>query len=151
MKNHKGLAAAFLLLAFAGFIDATFLAAGHSLGSPVPCSIIEGCEKVLTSHYASIGPVPTALAGSAYYLIIFLLALISITRGENGYLLAASRLTVLGLAASIGFVFLQLFVIKAICLYCMLSASASAVLFILGVVVIRKNKGREADEITMND
>lgn len=151
MKNHKGFAVAFLLLAFIGFIDATFLVVEHSLGSPVPCSIIKGCEKVLTSQYARIGPIPTALLGSVYYLTIFLLALISITRQEGRYLLIASRLTVIGLVASIGFVVLQLFVIKAICLYCMLSASASTALFILGLVVMRKNKEWEADGKTLLD
>jgi len=105
--------------------------------------LIEGCEIVLTSKYASVGGIPTASFGSLYYLVIFLLALLSITRKEKKYLLSASKLTLVGFIASLCFVFLQLFVIKAICLYCMLSAVTSSTLFILGMTVIRRYKKGE--------
>lgn len=140
MQNHKRFALAFVALAFIGFLDATFLTIEHIMGTPVPCSIIEGCEKVLTSTYAEIGGIPTAFFGSLYYLVVFLLALISITREEKKHLLTASKLTIVGLGASLVFVFLQLFVIKAICLYCMISALTSTTLFVLGVIVLRKSK-----------
>lgn len=140
MQNHKGLAIAFLILAFVGFLDATFLTVEHITGTPVPCTIIHGCEKVLTSKYASIAGIPTALFGSIYYFAVFLFALVSITRQEKKYLVVASKLTPIGLIASLVFVFLQIFVIKAICLYCMVSAVVSSTLFVLGLIVIRQNE-----------
>jgi len=151
MRKYKSFALVFVILAFIGFLDATFLTVEHIFGITVPCSIIEGCEAVLTSKYASVGVIPTASFGSIYYLSIFLLALLSITRKEKKYLLFASKLTIVGFIASLCFVFLQLFVIKAICLYCMLSAVTSLTLFILGIVVIKMHKKWEhADDQIRN-
>jgi uncharacterized membrane protein len=43
-----------------------------------PCSLAHGCETVLTSQYATIGPIPIALIGSAYYVILMTILSVSL-------------------------------------------------------------------------
>jgi len=47
-----------LALSFVGFLDASYLTAKHYLNFEIPCSILNGCEQVLTSQYATLFGVP---------------------------------------------------------------------------------------------
>ena len=141
MLNHKNLSFSFAIISFLGFLDATYITARHYLGLPLPCSLIKGCEKVTTSQYATIGGIPVALLGALYYFAILILTLVYIDIRKQGILNFVARLTLLGFIASFWFVYLQLFVIGAICLYCIFSAVDSTLLFIFGIYVLKlKNK-----------
>lgn len=129
----------FLLVSFFGFLDATYLAAMHYLGLSVPCSIVEGCERVTTSQYAKIGGIPVALLGAFYYLSIFLAGVAFWDSKKEKILFWAARFTAVGFFASLWFIFLQLFIIKALCLYCMGSATTSTLLFLLSLFIIRQS------------
>lgn len=134
----------FLGLSFLGFLDASYLTASHYSGAPVICSVFDGCEKVTASVYSTFGNVPVALMGMAYYFtLLFAVAWFLSTRDKKS-IVFASGLTAAGFFASLWFVYLQLFVIKAICLYCMISATTSTLLFILGVyyLILHYKKGR---------
>lgn len=134
-KTIEKIAVLFLALGLIGFLDAGFLTIEHYRAAPVPCSITEGCEEVLTSEYAQVRGIPVALFGSIYYFSIMVFSFLFLTR-RGPWLLYASVLSAAGLAASLWFVYLQLFVIKAICQYCMLSAADSTVLFLASVVYL---------------
>lgn len=134
MKNLK--TPSFLALSLIGFLDSAYLSAKHYLGTPVACSIFEGCEKVLTSQYATIYGIPVALLGVFYYLTIFILTILYWDTGKAQFLQFAAYLTIAGFLASLWFVYLQLFVIGSICIYCIISAVASMLLFTLGLFVI---------------
>jgi len=125
------LARLFALVAFAGFADATFLAIEHFFGAVPPCTVVAGCEAVTRSAYATLGGVPVAVLGSAYYFAMLIAALLFLNQGEAVLMRAAAWLTIVGMVASLYFVSLQLFVIDAICLYCMVSAVTSGALFVL--------------------
>ena len=58
---------AVLLASLAGFTVAALVTYGHASPAAGLCTA-GGCEKVLTSRYATIGPVPTAAFGVAFYL-----------------------------------------------------------------------------------
>lgn len=152
-KNNKFLYLAFLLVSFLGFIDASYLSVKHFVGTPLPCSVLRGCEEVTSSQYSVIGGIPVALLGAIYYLAIFVLVLsflngkLSFSGVDSGtpenqdkLLKLAARLTIIGLIASLWFIYLQLFIIKAICLYCMFSAFTSVTLFIFGIIVLKFNR-----------
>lgn len=130
----------FPILGAAGFADATYLAAKHFLGTPLPCSILKGCEQVTTSQYSLFFGIPVALLGSLYYLTILILAVIYFDTKKPTVLKLLAYLTPLGFLASLIFVYLQIFIIKAICLYCMVSATTSTLLFIIGMVYLLKNR-----------
>lgn len=117
-------------LAYVGFVDSTYLAATHFLGASPGCSISSGCESVLSSTYSKIGPVPIALFGSFYYAAFFLMTIGTLVTPifHRKYL---SRLAMVGFAASAGLVAVQIFVIKAFCPYCLVSAAISTLLLVL--------------------
>lgn len=126
-----------ILVSLAGFLDATYLTAKHYLGTPIPCSILDGCDEVTTSQYSVIAGIPVALLGSLYYLTIFILSVAYADTKKEWFAYVASHLTAVGFLASLWFVYLQFFVLHALCLYCLFSAVTSTILFILGLCIAR--------------
>lgn len=137
MPPKRIIVALLLAASLIGFIDAAYLTAKHYLGAPPPCGRFGGCETVTTSEYATIAGAPIALLGAVYYLAVFLAVVAYLDTRRSGILRMTAGFTAVGFLASLWFVYLQLFVIKAICPYCMLSAFASTVLFIAGMIVLR--------------
>ena len=123
-----------------GFADSAYLTAKFYLGSPVTCRLLEGCETVTSSRYAVIGGVPIALAGAAYYLFFFLAA-VWYADTKSSLFFPAVRFTVIGFIVSLILIGIQVFILKAICEYCIFSAVMSTILFISAVVI---RKGRSA-------
>lgn len=123
-------------VAFFGFADASYLTMEHYFSVPLPCTIFNGCETVLTSSYSVISGIPVALLGVFYYLTVFILLAYAIDTQKGVCAKLAMSLTPFGFLASLYFVYLQIFVIKAICLYCMVSATLSTVLLVLGMIGI---------------
>lgn len=141
MENDKikKLNLAFMAVSFSGFMDALYLSIQRFRGVPIICTILEGCNKVATSTYAKIFDIPVAYMGVAYYFLIFLLALWFVTSKNRNTIFLISAFTAFGFVFSAWFVYLQLFVIKAICFYCMISALTSTLLFILGLYYLNSH------------
>ena len=132
-----------VILAFIGFADAAYLTAEHYLGGIPTCLITTGCETVLTSRFATIGPIPVALLGALYYLVVFLLAM-TVTnlndRPNVSSLRLLTFLTGLGFLASVGFVYIQVAVLQALCIYCLVSAGTTTLLFVSSIGMLRQEK-----------
>jgi uncharacterized membrane protein len=135
----KKLVQTILVTAFIGFADSAYLTAQHYFALPLPCSITHGCEKVLTSVYSMVGPIPLAAFGIAFYLFVFFLALdiLTTTQMSLGRLRLLTIATIIGFLMSVIFESMQAFLIHAFCQYCALSALASTVLAICGVWLYR--------------
>lgn len=153
LKNNNFVNFTFLPVSFLGFLDASYLTIKNFMGTPLPCSILRGCEEVTGSQYSMIGRVPVALLGAIYYVSILVLIILYLRKKNNslvnsdknisvddGLLRLIAYLTIVGMLASLWFVFLQIFVIKAICLYCMFSALTSSILFAFGIYVLKFKK-----------
>lgn len=78
-----------------------------------------------------------ALMGALYYLAIILALVLYLDLRRDWIIKWTARFTTMGFLFSLYLVYLQLFVIKAICQYCMLSALSSTGLFVIGVLVLR--------------
>lgn len=137
-KNASTIIFVIFLLAAIGFIDATYLTWSHYSGSELECSILDGCNEVTTSEYSTLFELPIALFGMIYYAGVIFLMLIYLIEKSNKALKLALVLISGGLAFSIYFVYLQFFVIDAICLYCMVSAIDILLLFIFTLVLYNK-------------
>ena len=129
LGNQTKKAVAVGIFSFVGLLDASYLAIKHYSGTIPPCAIAKGCETVTTSQYATMGGVSVALFGAIYYLIILITSIALIDTGNNFLKKFLSKFSIIGLIASIWFVSLQLFVIKALCLYCIASATSSVAIF----------------------
>ncbi len=145
-KKIKLLILLFVIFSFIGFLDASFLTFKYYSGLATGCLNPENCDKVTASEYATIGSVPVALFGAVYYFTIFLFSVFYflLKKVRDGsvsekIINLLPYVSVFGFLASIWFVYLQLFVIKAICVYCMISAGTSTILFIFGLIVIKSN------------
>src|SRR5206468_4282193 len=77
-----------------------------------------GCERVQSSTYAALGGIPVAVLGLAGYVGI---AAALLAPGELARLSAAA-LAVIGFGFSAYLTYLELFVIDAICQWCVTSA-----------------------------
>ena len=132
------------IFAVGGLIDAAYLTAEHLRGEIAPCSVLQGCEQVLTSQYAEFYGIPTATFGAIGYFCVFSLAVLT----AFGYRRTWTLLSGLSLAMTlftIWFIYLQAFVIKAFCQYCLLSAGITFLIFSL--VVISKFTGRKESNL----
>lgn len=138
----KWLIYAFVIVAFAGFVDALHLTVSHFQSSPLNCNFLDGCDVVTSSEYATWGPVPVSLVGAIYYISAFFLSLTYITNKNERFLEIALGLSGLGFFASFWFVILQVFIIEALCLYCMISATTSTLMFIFAIMIIRRKEKR---------
>lgn len=142
----KCLIVAFLILSFLGFLDALYLTVSHYYGLFLKCFIGE-CETVLESQYATIAGIPVALLGTIYYLAIFIFVILFLDVKKDFFIKSAAWLTIVGFLSSLYFIFLQLFIIKATCFYCLISAGFSIILFILGISVLKILKNKEHSAI----
>ncbi|HUF03286.1 MAG TPA: vitamin K epoxide reductase family protein [Aridibacter sp.] len=105
----------------AGLADSAYLTAKHYSGNEVPCSLITGCEKVLTSSYAEIFGVPTALYGALAYFAAFSLALLVFYGNQRLWNIFGALVSVMAVF-TLWLIYLQAFVIEAFCQFCLLSA-----------------------------
>ena len=129
-----------IVVALIGFTDATYLTIKHYRNEVPPCSIVAGCETVIASKYSVILGIPVALLGSLYYLSIIILSVSYLDTKNAKILTLLGRATWIGLFGSIYFVSLQLFVIKALCIYCIVSAGSSFTLFGLSFPLLKSIK-----------
>jgi len=122
-----------ILIALVGLSDAVYLTIHHYTAEPVPCSIVEGCEMVLTSAYALIGGVPLAAIGAAAYLAAIILAAITLTGRNLAWKLYGLQVTIMTIVTC-WLIYLQGFVIGAFCQFCLLSAAITFTLFIIFII-----------------
>ncbi len=117
-----------------GAFDAFYLTWEHFKGVVPPCTI-DGCEQVLTSEYATLLTVPISLFGFLFYLTALVIAAWYIKRSSTKKLFLLLVLTTSGLFVSFLLIYVQLFVLEAICLYCMFSAFSTFLLWTISFVV----------------
>ena len=126
------------LLSLLGLTDAIYLTIEHVTGQSVRCTIVAGCSEVLSSSYAVVAGIPLAMIGAAAYFTVFSLA----TLAAFGYRVAGILLTPLIIAmflVSLWLIYLQAFVIRAFCQFCLLSAAITLLLFVV-VLMARRIK-----------
>lgn len=128
-----------IIVSFLGILDAGYLTILHYQGVLPDCSVITGCEEVLTSEYKEIFGLPMALYGLIFYFGMFVLSLLYFDTRHKILVPLIFIGGVTGFLVSIGLVYLQLGVIGAVCEYCMLSALTSTTLFVLGIILLKKS------------
>lgn len=126
-----------ILISFIGFFDATFLTIQHYRDGILPCVVFEGCEQVTTSKYSTIGNIPISLFGMIYYLIILISTIIYFDNKNKKAFLLIGYFPVVGFVISMFLLYLQLFIIKALCTYCLVSIISSTILFVLGLNLLK--------------
>jgi uncharacterized membrane protein len=120
------------VFALVGLADAIYLTVAHIAGDYSICGESHGCSVVLGSKYAAVGPVPTAAFGALGYFAVFGLALLA----AFGYRRVRMFLgIVLGsmFTATLWLLYLQAFMLREFCPFCLFSA---AVVFVLAGLLL---------------
>lgn len=126
---------AILILSIIGFLLSVYLTYLHySEGQTAFCSQDSGCDAVRQSSYSSLLGIPVALLGAVGYALIFWFSYVSMSKRVRWLLIYTISLA--GFVFSLYLTYLELFVIKAICPYCVVSALIMTAIFIL--VALRK-------------
>ena len=118
------------LLSLGGLADAIYLTFQHITGESVRCTITSGCSEVLSSSYAVVAGYPLASLGALAYFSVFSLAILALF----GYRIAGQLLVVLVLVmclVSLWLIYLQAFVIRHFCQFCLLSAGITFTMTVL--------------------
>ncbi len=128
MTSEQNLRLAAAALAIAGIGVATYIAIAEGGGGSPKCLVGGGgCETVAESRYSELAGVNVAVIGIVGYAILLIAAIVPGDVGRFGGFLTA----LIGVGFSLYLTYLELFVIEAICQWCV----ASAVLMTLSLVV----------------
>jgi uncharacterized membrane protein len=116
------------ILALAGIGVATYIAIAESGGGTAKCLVDGGgCETVAESKYSELAGINVAVIGILGYVLLLGAALVPGDPGRFGGFLTA----LVGFGFSVYLTYLELFVIDAICQWCV----ASAILMALSLAV----------------
>ncbi len=128
------------IVALVGVCDAVYLTVHHYTATPVPCSIVEGCEQVLTSSYAVFYGIPLALFGAIAYFDAFLLATLAAFGKRQMWTLFGIQVILMAIFTA-WLIYLQGYVIEAFCQFCLISAATTFTLLI--IFLVSKFTGRK--------
>jgi uncharacterized membrane protein len=103
------------ILALAGLAVAGYLTWVHFDDAALVCVAGGGCETVQESEYAEIASIPVAMLGLGAYAIVLGLIAWDTPNARMG----AAMLALVGLVFSLYLLALQLFVIDAVCVWCL--------------------------------
>ena len=138
------------LVSLAGLFVAIYLSL-YKLGyiGTLVCSI-GSCETVQMSKWATLFGAPVAVWGVGFYLAVLIVAL----AGLGASLADSPRpsqllvgMTGFGALFSLWLTSLELFVIHAICTYCVISAVLVTILFVISLLDLRDVKALEDDSL----
>ena len=131
-KLRKRLYGAAAVIALFGLADGIYLTVEHLTGRTATCIASSGCQDVLSSKYAAIGPIPLAALGAFAYFTAFSAALLAaFDYPRCGTFLTAVVGMMFGM--TLWLLYLQAFVLHAFCDYCLFSAAVTTVL--TGIVI----------------
>jgi uncharacterized membrane protein len=128
------------VFAVVGLAIAGYLTIVHYRESLLVCSGISDCETVQTSKYAEIFGIPVALLGLLTFVLLLVLAVVRIV--QPGRTDSITMIMFVLIVGSIGFyvylTYLELFVIDAICQWCVASSLAMVGMLICESILLRR-------------
>jgi uncharacterized membrane protein len=129
-KLRRRLYVAAAIVALFGLGDGIYLTVEHLSGRTAECIASSGCQDVLSSKYAAIGPVPLAAAGAFAYFTAFsaaLLAAFGYSKCGGFFALVVSLM----FGTTLCLLYIMAFVLHAFCDYCLFSAGVTTVLTLI--------------------
>jgi uncharacterized membrane protein len=140
---HPGIILAVLDLIGLGI--ATYLATVE-LGGGVPyCGALKGCEQVALSEHSRINGIPVAVFGVILSLILLTLALAWVRTSLYALLLAHYGLSLAGVVFEVYFLYVQVFLIGAVCVWCTSYGLSLVARFAIALAVWLRQPPPEAD------
>ena len=126
-----------LFLAFCGLSDSLYLSKNEISNTPLLCTIenLSDCNIVATSPYARLFGIPLAEYGVGFFGFVFILAALELALFDRFLRRALQGISLIGVVASLYFTFLEIFVIQALCIYCLISAFIALLILIFAGLI----------------
>jgi uncharacterized membrane protein len=105
-------------IALLGLAVAGYLLTVRILGEAPVCGPVKGCDTVAASEYATLFGLPVALYGLGYSFVVAGACLVWSWTADRRALYIAYGLGLLGILAVAYLTYLEIFVIEAICIWC---------------------------------
>ncbi len=117
-----------ILASIVGIIDSIYLSVKYYNQTPLSCTMLSGCNAILKSEYSVFLGMPLPLLGVMFYLFIFAMLILNKIK-------IIKQVALIGFIASLWFLYVQIFIIQAVCIYCLVSMIAVLVLFISSLLL----------------
>lgn len=126
-----------LLLAFCGIAVSAYLAQHEATGAPLICNIesLSGCNLVVESEYSRLFGVSLAYYGLFFYALMFVLAAFELVLFDQLLRRALQALAIFGILMSVYSIYTQVFLINALCIYCLGSVAINILVFIFASLI----------------
>ena len=142
-RRAAGSGRAMTALAVAGLGIAVYLLAVRVLGEAPACGPVKGCETVAASEYATIVRRSRSPCSASVFSVVLVAACLVWWRGaDRRALYAAYGLGLAGIIAVAYLTYLEIFVIEAICVWCVTFALTIVAGWILAAVVAMHGRAR---------
>ena len=138
--GFRGLLWASVALCGLGIVVAGYLVTKRFTGGSLACTRWAQCDVVNNSVYSQIYGVPISVIGLAGYLLLLALTLAALRtagRSRRQILLLSFVLSLAGVAFSAYLTYLEIYVIEALCAWCVASAVIITLLAIVTAVSLR--------------
>ncbi len=110
-----------------------YLTYTHLFGVPIYCGGTSSCELVNSSRYAFLGPIPVSLLGLIGYLVILALSFIPTNEDRQWPAQLIFGVALIGVMFQLYLTYVELFVLHAICYWCVASQILILLIFILSL------------------
>jgi len=130
-----------------GLAIATYLSVVEVAGGVPVCGPLKGCETVAQSEYSRIGGVPVAVYGVGLSLILLTLAVAWWRTNLYGLLLAHYGLSLAGVLFEVYFLYVQIAIIRAVCVWCTSYGVTLVLRFVIALLVWLRQPSPE-DEVS---
>ena len=130
-----------------GIVVSGYLASKRLTGGSLACSRWAQCDVVNSSVYAKFLGIPVSFIGLAAYLLLLALTLAALWttgRTQRQMLLLSLLFSIGGVGFSVYLTYIEIYVIEALCSWCVASAIIITLLAVLGVMNILRSAPRGA-------
>lgn len=136
-------------LALIGLVDSLYLTWYKIAGTAPLCENFGDCSTVNSSRFADIGGIPIALLGAGAYLLILTVHAAERRRmldPENANLIVFG-LALVGTLYSAYLTYIELYVLRAVCPFCVISAVVITGIFVVSIVRMARGDVAELDAL----
>lgn len=145
--NHRPWLRVSAVLCGLGIVVSGYLASKRLTGGSLACTRWAQCDVVNNSLYSKFLGIPVSFIGLVAYLMLLALAVAALRtdgRVQRQMLLLSLLFSIGGVGFSIYLTYIEVYVIEALCSWCVASAIIIALLAILGVVNVLRSAPRGA-------
>ena len=130
-----------------GIVVSGYLAYKRMAGGSLACTRWAQCDVVNNSLYSKFLGIPVSLIGLVAYLVLLALAVAALRtdgRVQRQMLLLSLLFSIGGVGFSVYLTYIEIYVIEALCSWCVASAIIITLLAIVGVVNVLRSAPRGA-------